>query len=96
MLAKCLLGEYGMMQFIEDDNPVGIVIYRDLFPILSIIGICLKKKTKEFYDLFYDYLREKGYKELMAISKLPEEKFIGFSGFEKEYTSYKKDLTKEN
>lgn len=92
MLARCLLGDYIALSFVEDNEPKGIVFFKGTGDSAFIVGIHLQDKTKLFYNLFYEQLKNSGYKYLKAVSKLPTEKFEGFSGFKKLWSVYGKEL----
>lgn len=97
MLANCLLDINWAMSFVEDDKIVGVVILKNISPTeVAVIGIHLVNYSKKFHDLFYSELYEMGIRNLQAISKLPEDRFEGFSGFKKEYTFYRKKLKYSN
>ncbi len=92
LFGRCLLGEYTTWFFKEDDEVVGLVFFKVDHPAAFITGIVLKGKTKVFYDIFYDKLREYRFRYLKAASPLPQERFEGFSGFKKLYSIYGKEL----
>lgn len=88
MLGRCLTNQYGAISFLEDNVPVGVLIFRNEHPELFIIGICLQNKVKAFYDLFFEKIKELKYTRVRAISKLPEAGYMKLLKFEKLWTVY--------
>ncbi len=92
MLGRCLIGQYGAISFLEDNEPVGILIFENRHPELYVIGICLQNKVKDFYNLFFKEMKELKYTNIKAISKLPEAGYMKLLGFEKLWTVYGRNI----
>jgi len=67
ILARCLLGQYKALVFIEE-KPVGIMIFESNGDTVFIVGLYLPGKYKKFYEDGIAMLKGVGFKKMRCVS----------------------------
>lgn len=92
MLGRCLTKQYCCFVFLEDEEPVGVLIGNVMHPTMHVVGIYLKGKLKYFREAWFAKLRELEFKVVTSGSMLPEKAYEKVTTFDKWYTVYRKEL----
>ena len=88
MLARALLGEYGIMVNLDNDMLSGVLVYKNNFPEFFIVGVYAKNQVKEMFPLVIEELREQNYTSIKAVTRLTQKAYEKVTGFKKLWSVY--------
>jgi hypothetical protein len=92
-LAKCLSGEYKVYIGLNNEEVVGIVIYKVVNPtFVFVVALYGKNQVTKFRDMLYDKLKKQGVTLVRSSTTRAEESYGRLMQMERLWTVYERVL----